>query len=561
MRIIEQSAENWTQSDFTIKGIYDQIERVARVCYKSEDKATGDSKEFVEKLIKNKHYAMLEHGTVYLYVALYNGISNPLNKYASNPYSKIRTWFDASDNKIHTYVTTNYRVLIENDWLEDLKYQCEPTEYCIKRYTLKLTTSIGIVRELLRHRKFSFANESTRYVSSCEKRNIKEFDCDCIEDIIDAYNQGFSMREIAQYSSLSESSIRARLLNNGIQLRGLHSTGKRDENYFNVVDTPEKAYLLGLIQTDGNVRMTERNASLSITQHKDYSWYIENMLHLFSDKVTKVNDNNCHQLMIGSKDMVSNLISIGIVPNKTYVQTKEDAEKLWDTIPEEYKGDFIRGLIDGDGWVRYFTQKRGINESCSIGLCSKNEAIIDIVIKFIGDKFNYHPGKRYDSSVYKFSITDKNKSIEIGKFLYKNFQYPFGHPKKASTWIKRLEIDYPIANFKDPKFMIIRPYWIGNCTPEAIFTFLHSISCSEDAYTSIRLGGYSPQQAREVLPLCTKSELVVTGFEDDWNHFFDLRLYGKTGAPHPDMKDIAEKAYVILAANVFEELKDGKRKE
>lgn len=152
MRIIEQSAENWTQSDFTLKGIYDQIEKVARVCYKSEDKSTGDSEAFVNKLIKSKHYAMLEHGTVYLYVALHNGISNPLNKYTSSPYSKIRTWFDASDNKIHTYVTTNYRVLIENDWLEDLKYQCEPTEYCIKRYTLKLTTSIGIVRELLRHK-------------------------------------------------------------------------------------------------------------------------------------------------------------------------------------------------------------------------------------------------------------------------------------------------------------------------------------------------------------------------------------------------------------------------
>ena len=163
-----------------------------------------------------------------------------------------------------------------------------------------------------------------------------------------------------------------------------------------------------------------------------------------------------------------------------------------------------------------------------------------VVIKFIGDKFDYHPGKRYDSSVYKFSITDKNKSIEIGKFLYKNFQYPFGHPKKASTWIKRLEIDYPIANFKDPQFMIIRPYWIDNCTPEAIFTFLHSISCSEDAYTSIRLGGHSPQQAREVLPLCTKSELIMTGFEDDWNNFLDIRLKGTTGRPHPDMVELAQ---------------------
>lgn len=541
MRFINQNAELLIQPK-GLNGLEKQIEIAARTCYKSEDKITEDSaKDMLGKLVNSKHYAMLEHGTVYLKFDQSKVPDTMVSKYYLNPYSRAKF----RDESGMAYITTNYRVLKEHGWTKDLQYWCEPTNNHVKRYTFRLTTSIGIVRELLRHRVFSFANESTRYVSSCEKRNIKEFDCDCIEDIIDAYNQGFSMREIAQYSSLSESSIRTRLLNNGIQLRGLHSTGKRDENYFNVVDTPEKAYLLGLIQTDGNVRMTERNASLSITQHKDYSWYIENMLHLFSDKVTKINDNNCHQLMIGSKDIVSNLISIGIVPNKTYVQTKEDAEKLWNTIPEEYKGDFIRGLIDGDGWVRYFTQKRGVNESCNIGLCSKNETIIDIVIKFIGDKFDYHPGKRYDNSVYKFSITDKNKSIEIGKFLYKNFQYPFGHPKKASTWIKRLEIDYPIANFKDPKFMIIRPYWIGNCTPEAIFTFLYSISCSEDAYTSIRLGGHSPQQAREVLPLCTKSELIMTGFEDDWRNFLDIRLKGTTGKPHPDMVVLAQKLQVL----------------
>ena len=61
------------------------------------------------------------------------------------------------------YITTNARVLIENNWLEDLQYMCEPTEYHAKRISVKFTTSIGITRELIRHRAFSFMNESTRY--------------------------------------------------------------------------------------------------------------------------------------------------------------------------------------------------------------------------------------------------------------------------------------------------------------------------------------------------------------------------------------------------------------
>lgn len=61
------------------------------------------------------------------------------------------------------YITTNARVIFENGWEDDLKYMCEPTEFHEKRVTVKFITSIIIVREILRHRHFSFLNESTRY--------------------------------------------------------------------------------------------------------------------------------------------------------------------------------------------------------------------------------------------------------------------------------------------------------------------------------------------------------------------------------------------------------------
>ena len=67
-----------------------------------------------------------------------------------------------NDDK-YVYVTMNYRHIIENNWLDDLKYICDPTKYHEKRYTVKFVTDQGILREFTRHRSHSFAVESTRY--------------------------------------------------------------------------------------------------------------------------------------------------------------------------------------------------------------------------------------------------------------------------------------------------------------------------------------------------------------------------------------------------------------
>ena len=69
---------------------------------------------------------------------------------------------------------------------------------------------------------------------------------------------------------------------------------------------------------------------------------------------------------------------------------------------------------------------------------------------------------------------------------------------------------------------------------------LHSMLTSEMAYKGLILEGCSPQQARQVLPNALKTEICMTGFAKDWIHFFNLRLFGTTGTPHPDMLRLAE---------------------
>lgn len=168
MRIIKPSFEIWDQEE-GLEGIYKQIERAGRVCYKSEDKITENSaKEFVDRMIKLGHGAMLEHGTVYLKAKtkVYGGMGSetvecPLDKYAKNPYSVVTG--DNTSIPNYLYVTTNLRVLVENKWFDDLKYQCEPTEFHEKRVTVKFVCDRGVSHEFVRHRAFSFAQESTRY--------------------------------------------------------------------------------------------------------------------------------------------------------------------------------------------------------------------------------------------------------------------------------------------------------------------------------------------------------------------------------------------------------------
>jgi thymidylate synthase (FAD) len=148
----------------SIDGIYKIIEQAGRVCYKSEDKITETSaKEFVDRMIKSGHGAMLEHGTVYLQYEVVKSAINPLTKYYLNKYSKVKAKEGAIGETMRLFVTTNLRVLVENDWLKDLEYICEPTEYHERRVTIHFVCDRGVSHEFVRHRVFSFAQESTRY--------------------------------------------------------------------------------------------------------------------------------------------------------------------------------------------------------------------------------------------------------------------------------------------------------------------------------------------------------------------------------------------------------------
>lgn len=169
MKLIKQSFEFINQTDFSLVGIKKHIEKCARVSYKSEDKITDTSYEkFVNMLESRGHDRPLEFGTIYLSrTSQKEDNMEWLDKYAYNPWSKFS--FGNGSTRINgelrntIYVTTNYRVIKEHHWEDDLQYLCEPTEYHHKRYTVHMILDRGVMDEFRTHVRLSHLAESTRY--------------------------------------------------------------------------------------------------------------------------------------------------------------------------------------------------------------------------------------------------------------------------------------------------------------------------------------------------------------------------------------------------------------
>ena len=204
MKLIKPSVIPLRSTGYGLNDIYKSIEFAGRTCYKSE--MSNDPKSFVEKMIKSHHTAMLEHGTMYFDIILgnlfddseYMWKSTIIQIFKKNPYSRVNEYkkkHNIDDKTIisvdHYAITTNYRVFEEQiDWeglgsmrrdkIEGwelgldkeyvLSFLCEPNEHHEKRYTFKFICDRGVSHELVRHRVFSFAQESTRYCNYMKEK-------------------------------------------------------------------------------------------------------------------------------------------------------------------------------------------------------------------------------------------------------------------------------------------------------------------------------------------------------------------------------------------------------
>lgn len=86
---------------------------------------------------------------------------------------------------------------------------------------------------------------------------------------------------------------------------------------------------------------------------------------------------------------------------------------------------------------------------------------------------------------------------------------------------------------------------IRDKSPESIF--IANLNNVERDYLDLIKLGWTPQQARQILPLSTKVQTIHTAFESDWAEFISLRADACSGSVHPNMEVIADRIKCLMA--------------
>lgn len=244
------------------------------------------------------------------------------------------------------------------------------------------------------------------------------------QEVINLYNSGKTLKELAQlFNCKSYGPVKLILKKQGIKLRKkgeLRAKGKYsiDENYFSIIDSHEKSYWLGFIVADGCIQKSSNDCisydKLSFTLNQDdnillcrFKKHI-NCDHKISNSSVfdKRTQKYYHRSMlrIGCKTFVEKLINLGITSEKS-------TNCEFPQIPEELYSSFIRGLIDGDGWVS--------DEKSKFSLIATTQ-ILNFISKIFQKKFNWQP------TVFQ-PITDKHNLIMK--------MYVYAQSPKILSWI------------------------------------------------------------------------------------------------------------------------------
>lgn len=175
------------------------------------------------------------------------------------------------------------------------------------------------------------------------------------EVIIAKYEEGLSIANIGKVVGLSYSVVRKRLLRNNVELRAAKPYSKLgNPRYFENIDTPNKAYFLGLLIADGNIGVDERKGDgkhsisyyLRLTLKSEDKYILDKLNQELNGtgKIYEPKKRNEASLAYSSKELFDDLGKYGIVPNKTF-------SAYVPAIDKELMPHLIRGIFDGDGTV------------------------------------------------------------------------------------------------------------------------------------------------------------------------------------------------------------------
>lgn len=224
-------------------------------------------------------------------------------------------------------------------------------------------------------------------------------------EVVDLYvNQGETTVDISEKANVSDRYIRAILAKCGVKL-----TSRRRKNMYRVNDNffkkwnADMAYVLGFVLTDGAIS----GNTLVITQKDSEILYkIRDVMKSNCPIRKRVNNGNSyiHALYISRKEIVDDLANLGIQPNKSLTVGLPP-------VPDEYMSHFVRGVIDGDGWV----QNRGYMMNITSGSLLFAYQLREVLVY---NGFNAYLRKQ--SGAYRVWVSGKDEVHRLGEWLLKD---------------------------------------------------------------------------------------------------------------------------------------------
>ena len=274
----------------------------------------------------------------------------------------------------------------------------------IKQFLKNNNFDNDIIETVLNAKKFS----KTKKMSWHEARNMK-FDISLLKKLYLEYN--LPIYKISMLYGFSDNTMRRLFIKNDIPLKK-HFVGKNSQNnFFEIIDTKEKAYFLGLIAADGSVIESQNTVSIELKACDKY--ILEKFIEIASFKANLLEDNRDgslrYRLNIHSKNMVNHLKSLSIMPRKSTNNSLCISKK----IPKKLIRHFIRGYFDGDG----ITKKQGY-----IGFCG-SKTIIEEIYNHLINKLNLTKTKiTYNKSnrIYYIQWGKKEDTKKLSNYFYRN---------------------------------------------------------------------------------------------------------------------------------------------
>lgn len=166
------------------------------------------------------------------------------------------------------------------------------------------------------------------------------------------YDRKMSTIQIAKIYGVNPSTITSNMKKLGLPLRKIGESERPnakyqvDSSYFLNIDTPEKAYVLGFILSDGHI--SKKNKLMFAVHEKDADIIYKIRRELNSTHPIKNIRGKYIGMIITSKLLCDSLRNLGLTNHKTF---DFNAGRLFSSVVDVYKPDFIRGIFDGDGSI------------------------------------------------------------------------------------------------------------------------------------------------------------------------------------------------------------------